>query len=76
MKQNNQRDFTRPFDILKDSKGNEVKVELRNGSVIRGKIKTFDTHVNLVLEEAYFEGEDEKKNIFVRGDSILYISNL
>ena len=56
---------------------NQILVRLKNGMEIRGKLKAFDIHINLVLEDAEFEDNDvgkKFKRIFLRGDMILLIS--
>ncbi|MCX6694702.1 MAG: LSm family protein [Candidatus Altiarchaeota archaeon] len=65
------------MDALGDSLDNQILVRLKNGMEIRGKLKAFDIHINLVLEEAEFEdGEVSKKfnRMFIRGDMVLFIS--
>jgi len=70
-------DPKRPMDALGDSLDNQVLVRLKNGMEIRGKLKAFDIHINLVLEDAEFtDGEVTKKVgvMFIRGDMVLFIS--
>lgn len=67
----------KPLDSLNELKGEEVLVRLKNGLEIRGNLKAFDIHINLVLENAKFtEDEIERKfkKVFLRGDMILFIS--
>jgi small nuclear ribonucleoprotein len=68
----------RPFDLLNESLGKEVLVILKGNSQMRGKLKAFDIHMNLVLEEAsqLIEGEIKTKygKIIVRGDSVIMVS--
>ncbi|MFC2154162.1 LSM domain-containing protein [Candidatus Altiarchaeota archaeon] len=67
----------KPLDALGGLLGNPVLVRLKNGTEIRGTLKAFDIHINLVLENAEFEdGEVQKKfkTIFLRGDMILFVS--
>ena len=57
--------------------GKEVLVRLKNGMEIRGTLKAFDIHINLVLADAKFEdGEVDRKfnSLFLRGDMILFVS--
>ena len=53
-------------------------VELKNGRQLVGKLKAFDIHVNIVLEEAEERDKGELKRqlgiVFVRGDTITIIS--
>jgi small nuclear ribonucleoprotein len=63
----------RPFDMLNNSKGKEVVVELKNSKVFTGKLVAFDIHLNLSLTEA---GERESKDscdMIIRGDAIVSI---
>ena len=68
----------RPFDLLNESLGKEVLVILKGNSQMRGKLKAFDIHMNLVLEEAsqLVDGEIKTKygKIIVRGDSVIMLS--
>lgn len=53
-------------------------VELKNGKQFTGKLKSFDIHINTVLENAEERenGEVKRKvgNIFLRGDTIVLIA--
>jgi len=67
----------KPLDALNELKEEEVLVRLKNGLELRGTLKAFDIHINLILENAVFtENEVERKfkRIFLRGDMILIIS--
>lgn len=69
----------KPFDILQERKGEEILVSLKNGEVYRGKLKSFDIHLNLVLFEATSiedKKETEAGNLLIRGDTIVTIKNL
>lgn len=69
----------RPLDVLMNSKGKEIVVELKGDRVYKGKLKAFDIHVNVVLFEAKevsTETEEELGNIFIRGDTILMIKGI
>jgi small nuclear ribonucleoprotein len=64
--------------ILEDSLGKIVLVRLRGGKKLRGKLRGFDQHLNLVLEETEdtTDIENVKKlgAIIVRGDNVVIIS--
>lgn len=64
--------------ILEESLGKTVIVRLRGGKNLRGKLKGFDQHLNLVLEETedITNAENVKKLgvIIVRGDNVIIIS--
>ena len=69
---------TRPLDALNKSKEKRIIVELKNNKQYIGKLKSFDMHINVVLEdvEERINGEVVRKlaSIFIRGDTITVIS--
>ena len=69
---------SRPLDSLNSARNKRVLVELKNNRQYVGKLKAFDIHVNVVLDEAEerTDGEIKRKlgNIFLRGDMIVMIS--
>ena len=69
---------TRPLDALNKSKEKRIIVELKNNKQYIGKLKSFDMHINVVLEdvEERINGEVVRKltGIFIRGDTITVIS--
>jgi small nuclear ribonucleoprotein len=64
--------------IMEESLGKIVLVRLRGGRKLRGKLKGFDQHLNLVLEETEETTDSEKAKklgvIIVRGDNVIIIS--
>lgn len=68
----------RPLDALNKARNKRVILELKNGKQLVGKLKSFDIHINTVLEEAeeLENGEIKRKigTVFVRGDTIILIS--
>lgn len=67
----------KPLDALGELLDSQVMVRLKNGMELTGKLKSFDIHINLVLEDALLEENDvEKKfkSLFLRGDMILFVS--
>ena len=64
--------------ILEESLGKTVLIRLRGGKSIRGKLRGFDQHLNLVLERAEdvtdTENIEELGLIIVRGDNVVMIS--
>ncbi len=71
-------DAARPLDALNAARNKRVLVELKNGKQYIGKLKAFDIHVNVVLEEAEERESGETKRklgvVFIRGDTIIIIS--
>jgi len=69
---------SRPLDALNLSRGKRVIVELKNDKQYVGKLKAFDIHINVVLEETeeHVDGQVKRKLglIFIRGDTITIIS--
>ena len=69
---------SRPLDTLNLSRNKNVIVELKNGYSYVGKLKAFDIHINIVLDDAEekYNGELKRKlgTVFVRGDTITIIS--
>ena len=68
----------RPLDALNEARNKRIIVELKNGRQIVGKLKSFDIHINTVLEEAEERenGETKRKlgKVFIRGDTIILMS--
>ena len=69
---------SRPLDTLNESRDKRVIVELKNGKQYIGNLRSFDIHINTVLEdvEERVEGELKRKIgiVFIRGDTIILIS--
>ena len=68
----------RPFDLLNDAIGKDVLVTLKGDSQVRGNLKAFDVHMNIVLENAEQlangEVKTKFKQIILRGDNIILIA--
>ncbi|RLE82448.1 MAG: RNA-binding protein [Thermoprotei archaeon] len=63
--------------VLLKALGTTVLVKLKGGREVRGVLRSFDQHLNLVLDEA----EEVKSNktrklgtIIVRGDNVVLVS--
>lgn len=69
---------SRPLDALNKARDKRVIVELKNNTQYVGKLKAFDIHINVVLEEAEERAEGDVKRklgvVFIRGDTIILIS--
>ena len=68
----------RPFDTLNEAKGKGIIIDLKSGKQLTGKLKSFDQHVNMVIESAEekINNETTRKlgTVFIRGDTIIFIS--
>jgi len=68
----------RPLDLLNNSKGKEVLVQLKGEKQVVGTLVAFDIHINLVLDNVkQIENNNVTKSLglaFLRGDTIIYIS--
>ena len=73
----------RPMDLLQKSIGAQVLVELRGKRKLRGRLRGYDQHLNLILEDAdemSFDDEAEHeiieviKTVIVRGDNVVLVS--
>ncbi len=69
---------SRPLDTLNAARNKTVMVDLKNGTRYTGKLRAFDIHINVVLENAeeHHNGEIRRKmgTVFIRGDTITIIS--
>lgn len=65
-------------EILQESLGKTVLIRLKGGKSLRAKLKGFDQHLNLVLEdtEDTTDSDNVKKLgvLIVRGDNVIIIS--
>ena len=68
----------RPLDALNKVRDKRIIVELKNNKQYTGKLKSFDIHINIVIEdvEERMNGEMTRKlgTVFIRGDTITVIS--
>ena len=68
----------RPLDLLNQSKGKEILVQLKSEKQLVGTLLAFDIHINVVLDNAKeMENNEVRRNIgltFLRGDTIVFIS--
>jgi small nuclear ribonucleoprotein len=64
--------------IFEDSLNKVVLVQLKGGKTVRGKLYSFDQHMNLVMEDAEDITEVDKAKklgtLIVRGDNVVLIS--
>jgi len=73
--------MNKPLELLSKSLDMRVLIKLKGGRELRGKLRGFDQHMNLVLENAEeVRMSDEGQNILnvgtiiVRGDNVIIIS--
>lgn len=70
----------RPLDTLNFARNKRIIVDLKNQKQVIGKLKAFDIHINIVLEDAeeHSDGELKRKlgTTFIRGDTIVLISTV
>ena len=68
----------RPLDALNKARDKRILIELKNNKQYIGKLKSFDIHINVVIEdvEERMNGEVTRKlgTVFIRGDTITVIS--
>ena len=69
----------RPLDALNKARDKRIILDLKNNKQYIGKLKSFDIHINIVLEdvEERVNGEVSRKfnTVFIRGDTITIISS-
>lgn len=68
----------RPLDTLNQARNKRVIVELKNQKQFIGVLKSFDIHINIVLDDAeeHENGKLKRKvgTCFIRGDTIILIT--
>lgn len=71
------------MELLQTSIGSQVLVELKGRKIVKGKLRGFDQHLNLILEDAEEMTLDLETNeqtvvqvdtVIVRGDNVILIS--
>ena len=66
----------RPLDVLGSSTDKRILIRTKKGEDIVGVLKAFDSHINIWLEDAKIQGENEVQlgKVLIRGDNIVFIS--
>jgi small nuclear ribonucleoprotein len=68
-------DTQRPLDALGKSINTNVVVYLKDGNSVKGRLKAYDLHLNVALENAKFENDEKEYSLIViRGDNVLFVS--
>jgi len=71
------------MELLQTSIGSQVLVELKGRKIIKGKLRGYDQHLNLILEDAEEITVDPETNeqtvaqvdtVVVRGDNVILVS--
>jgi small nuclear ribonucleoprotein len=71
------------MELLRDSIGTQVLVEMKGRKKVKGKLLGYDQHLNLILENAEeitFDPETNTEsvvaieNVIVRGDNVIIVS--
>ena len=63
--------------LMNNSKDKIVLVRMKNSKTVQGKLKNFDIHMNLTLDDAEdISNEKSEKlgTVLIRGDNILAVS--
>ena len=58
--------ITRPFDFLQEAKNKRVLIELEDGLRLSGILKSFDSSLNLVLEDVLIDNTVRLPFVFLR----------
>lgn len=71
------------MELLQKSIGGHILVELKGNRKLKGKLRGFDQHLNLIIENAdeiFFDPSTEREvvesvqTIIVRGDNVVIVS--
>ncbi|TFG32229.1 RNA-binding protein [Candidatus Thorarchaeota archaeon] len=71
------------MELLQTSLGSQVLVELKGRKIIKGKLRGYDQHLNLILEDAEeitlnLETNEQTvtqvDTVIVRGDNVILVS--
>ncbi|BFU21060.1 LSM domain containing protein [Entamoeba histolytica HM-1:IMSS-B] len=66
-----------PIDLIKLSLDDNVFIKLRGGRKLKGKLRAFDQHLNIILtnvSEMYQEKTRTFPVLYIRGDLVILIS--
>lgn len=74
---------SKPMELLQTSIGSQVLVELKGRKKVKGKLRGFDQHLNLILEDAEeisLNPETDEQTVIqidtviLRGDNVVIVS--
>ena len=63
--------------LMSNSKDKVVLIRMKNTKTIQGRLKEFDIHMNLTLDDAEYVSDEKPEKlgtILIRGDNILAVS--
>jgi len=63
--------------LLSENLGKIVLVKLRGNRLLRGSLRSFDQHLNIVLENAEEVLENETRRlgtVIIRGENVIFVS--
>ncbi len=67
----------RPMDLLARSLNSQVLVKLKGDRELRGRLRGYDQHLNLILDDAEDITEQthqELGTVILRGDNVIFLS--
>ena len=67
----------RPMDLLSRSLNSQVLVKLKGDRELRGRLRGYDQHLNLILDDAEDLSEEpiqELGTVILRGDNVIFLS--
>ncbi len=63
--------------LLSENLGKTVLVKLRGNRLLRGSLRSFDQHLNIVLdnaEEVLENGTKRLGTVIIRGENVIFVS--
>ncbi len=63
--------------LLSENLGKIVLVKLRGNRLLRGSLRSFDQHLNIVLEnaeEVFENGTRRLGTVIIRGENVIFVS--
>lgn len=69
--------MTNPLNLLEKSLQKTIMLVLKDGRVVEGRLKGFDTYMNMVLDDTEENFEDKKRKlgvVILRGNNVVSIT--